>query len=396
MPDLPAAVTSALAQCPVIDGHNDLPSVLRAEAGYAVAGLDRPTPYHTDLLRLAAGGVGAQFWSAWVPATLPEPEAVVSTLEQIDCVHRLIAAYPERLRFARSAAAVRAAWAEGKIASLIGVEGGHSIANSLAVLRQFAALGVRYLTLTHWRNTEWADAATDTPAHGGLTDEGRAVVAELNRLGVLVDLSHTSADTQRDALAVTTAPVLFTHSSAAAVNPHPRNVTDDVLELVRANGGVVQVTFVPAFVSAAVAEWEHAAEAWFKARQGDAPGDPFDHWRAAPRPGESAAATLARNRAAYDAHPFHALLRTYERDHPKPAVTVADVVPHVEHIREVAGIVHVGLGGDYDGTLFFPTGLEDVSGYPNLLAALAERGWSAADLAKLTGENVLRVLEATD
>ncbi|MDR1386632.1 MAG: dipeptidase [Propionibacteriaceae bacterium] len=394
MSDLDPVVAAALAECPVFDGHNDLPSVLRGEAGYGVAGLDRPTPYQTDLPRMVVGGVGAQFWSAWAPADLPEPEAVVSTLEQIDAIHRLVAAYPDRLQFARTAADVRAAWAAGRIASLIGVEGGHSIAESLAVLRSFARLGARYLTLTHMNNLSWADSATDQPKHGGLTDEGRAVVAELNRIGLLVDLSHTSADTQRAALAVTRAPLIFSHSSAHAVNPHPRNVPDDVLASVARNGGVVQVTFVPDFVSPAVAEWSRAARAAAQARfEGGPPGG---GWKPAPRPGETAEQALARGKAEGGGNPFFGALADYERDHPRPVVTVEDVVPHVEHVREVAGIDHVGLGSDFDGFPYFPEGLSDVAAYPRLLGLLAERGWSSSELAKLTGGNVLRVLEAAE
>ncbi|MDR1264834.1 MAG: dipeptidase [Propionibacteriaceae bacterium] len=393
----PPAVAEALAHYPVFDGHNDLPSVLRNEAGYGVEGLDRPTPYHTDLDRLAAGGVGAQFWSAWVPSGLSEPEAVVATLEQIDAIHRLVAAYPGRLRLARTASDVRAAWAKGEIASLIGLEGGHSLAGSLGVLRGLARLGVRYVTLTHNDNTAWADSATAAPAHGGLTDEGRAIVAELNRIGLLVDLSHTSADTQRAALSVSTAPVVFSHSSAHAVNPHPRNVTDDVLAAVAAGGGVVQVTFVPDFVSAAVAEWTAAARAAASSESPSGEGSSGGgFWKPAPRPGQTYQETAARNRAQAGEPALFAALRAYERDHPRPRVTLADVVPHLEHIRQVAGIDHVGLGGDYDGYLYFPEGLEDVSGYPRLLAALAERGWSAGDLAQLTGGNVLRVLQAAE
>jgi membrane dipeptidase len=396
MTDVDNVVAAALAEAPVFDGHNDLPAALREEAGYSVAGLDRPTPHQTDLPRLKAGGVGAQFWSAWVPAKLPEPEAVVATLEQIDAIHRLVAAYPDRLLFARTAGDVREAWATGRIASLIGVEGGHSIAESLGVLRGFARLGVRYVTLTHSNNLSWADSATDEPEHGGLTDEGRAIVAEMNRIGVLVDLSHTSADTQRAALAATDVPLIFSHSSAHAVNPHPRNVTDDVLELVKANDGVVQVTFVPDFVSADVAEWSTAAREAAKARH-DADAAGFGaFWKPAPRPGETYEQAAARNKAAGGDNPFFAALADYERDHPRPPVTVADVVPHIERVREVAGIDHVGLGSDFDGFPYFPTGLDDVAAYPRLLALLAERGWSSPDLAKLTGGNVLRVLEAAE
>jgi membrane dipeptidase len=366
--------------------------------------LDRLAPdYQTDLVRLRQGGVGAQFWSAWVPSELPEAEAVVATLEQIDAIDRLVAAYPEWLVRANTAAEVRAAWSAGRIASLIGVEGGHSISRSLAVLRSLARLGVRYVTLTHTRNTSWADSGTDSPAHGGLTDEGRAVVREMVRIGVLVDLSHTSEATQRDALAVAGAPVIFSHSSAYAVNPHPRNVTDDVLELLRRNGGVVQAVFLPSFVSRALAEWEAEARAGLA----DLKPDFAAFWAPAPLPGETAAGCHQRyldgqagagetgaGQSVRDE--LKAKLAEWETRHPKPVVSLEDVVPHLEHLREVAGIDHIGLGGDYDGSLWQPAGLEDVSGYPRLLTALAERGWSSPDLAKLAGGNILRVLEEAE
>ncbi|MDR1635216.1 MAG: dipeptidase [Bifidobacteriaceae bacterium] len=384
-------VREALSECPVFDGHNDLPAKLRSEAAYSVAGLDQLTPrYHTDLVRLRQGGVGAQFWSAWVPSQLPEPEAVVSTLEQIDAIDRLAAAYPDRLARANTAAEVRTAWKAGLIASLIGIEGGHSLARSIGVLRAFARLGVRYVTLTHGTNTAWADSATDQPVHGGLSAEGEAVVREMVRIGVLVDLSHTSAQTQRAALAVAQAPVIFSHSSAHAVTPHPRNVPDDVLRLLRQNGGVVQVTFLPAFISPAVAAWE----AEFRAGLEDFKPDFASMWPPAPLPGETVDQWLAQHGpgARPAGGPF-ARLAEWEALHPRPPVGIGDVVAHVEHLREVAGINHIGLGGDYDGTPFQPEGLEDVSGYPRLLEALADRGWSAPDLAKLAGGNVLRVLE---
>jgi membrane dipeptidase len=380
-----------MTQTPVFDGHNDLITRLRNEAGYAVTDLDQSQPtYHTDLPRLVAGGVGAQFWSAWVPPTLPAAEAVVATLEQIDGIHRLVAAYPDQLGFARTADEVEARWSEHRIASLIGVEGGHTIAESLPVLRTFARLGVRYLTLTHIRNVPWADSGTDDPVLGGLNDEGRAVVRELNRLGLLVDLSHTSADTQRDAIAVSSAPVLFSHSSAYAVNPHPRNVTDDVLELVAQTGGVVQVTFVPDFVSARLAEW--TAELRAAADTAGAKPDFLGWWKPIPKPGAAPAAATA----VPGASDFEDFVAAWSATHPRPSVGVADVVEHVEHIRAVAGVDHVGLGGDYDGIPWQPDGLNDVSGYPNLLAALAERGWSSGDLDALTGRNVLRVLRAAE
>jgi len=357
--DFASLVRQVLAESPVFDGHNDLPEALRSGAGHSVAKLAVVRPeFQTDLVRLKQGGVGAQFWSAWVPATLTGGEAVRGTLEQIDAIHRLIAAYPDRLAFAVTGDDVRAAWAAGRIASLIGVEGGHSIGGSPAVLRMFARLGARYMTLTHSDNVPWADSATDEPNVGGLSDEGRAVVALMEQLGVIVDLSHVAATTMRDALDVASRPVLFSHSSAFAVTPHPRNVPDDVLERLGANGGVVQATFVPWFVSTALYEWDQAARA------------------------HADGMALSDARAAWEA------------DHPRPHATLDDVVAHVQHLREVAGIDHIGLGGDFDGVDYQPDGLEDVSCYPRLLEALAARGWSAGDLARLTGRNVLQVLDA--
>lgn len=379
-------VERALTATPLVDGHNDLAYALRCTAGCSVEGLDRPRPeLHTDLPRLRAGRVGAQFWSVFVPSTLTGADAVLATLEQVDAVHRLISRYPDDLALACTAEDVEAAHAVGKIASLLGAEGGHSIGGSLPALRALARLGVRYLTLTHNDNVEWADSATDAPAAGGLTDAGRAVVAEMNRIGMLVDLSHTARTTQLDALETTTAPVIFSHSSCRALTDHPRNASDAVLERLAANGGVLQVTFVPAFVSAAVAAWEDEA----RAALGD-DGWAF-HLPRAPRPGESPAAVAAENASA-DPGPAWRGRRAWEADHPRPRASIDDVVAHVEHAREVAGIGHVGLGGDYDGVTDLPAGLEDVSAYPRLLTALADRGWSAADLAALAGRNVLRVL----
>lgn len=336
-------VAALLEKHPVWDGHNDLPWELREQVAYDLDALDvaqRLTTTQTDLPRLREGGVGAQFWSVYVPSTLQGGAAVTATLEQVDCVHRLVERYPDTLRLARTAADVEQAWRDGRIASLLGAEGGHSIDGSLAVLRMLHALGVRYMTLTHNDNVPWADSATDAEVLGGLSDLGEDVVREMNRIGMLVDLSHTSAGTMRHALRVTAAPVIFSHSSARAVCDVPRNVPDDVLSSLATNGGVCMVTFVPQFVSPAVAAWRDAGDT----------------------------------------------------DAPPPRATLADVVAHVEHVREVAGIDHVGLGGDYDGTPTLPEGLEDVTGYPRLLAALADNGWSDADLAKLTSGNVLRVL----
>ena len=366
-PDTLARVTELLRRHPLIDGHNDLPWEARQQSGYDFDQLDlslRQATTQTDLPRLRAGGVGAQFWSVWVPSSLPDGEAVIQTLEQIDAVHQMVARYGEELGFARTADELEAVFASGRIASLMGAEGGHSIDSSLGVLRMLHGLGVRYLTLTHNDNVPWADSATDEPVLGGLSPFGREVVREMNRLGMLVDLSHVSADTMRDALDVTQAPVLFSHSSARAVCDHPRNVPDDVLARLADNGGVCMVTFVPKFVSPAVREWD--------VEMRDAAGQ---------------AGVDTSDVAAYDA-----FVADRRRSHPAPQATIDDVVAHCEHVREVAGAHHIGLGGDYDGVDVQPRGLEDVSGYPRLLAALAGRGWSDADLAALTSGNVLRVL----
>jgi len=281
---------------------------------------------------------------------------------------------------------------DGKIASLIGLEGGHSIGRSPAVLRMFAHLGARYMTLTHSDNTDWADSATDEPGVGGLTDEGRAMIALMEQCGVIVDLSHVAATTMRDALAVARKPVMYSHSSAFAVTQHPRNVPDDVLELVAANGGVVQATFLPAYVCTPLFQWEQAFRE-YAGSQGLHP-DFGVVWQGAPRASETTEQTMERR---VEAPPGSTAWRdakaVFEADHVRPQATLYDVVSHIEHLREVAGIDHVGLGGDYDGTEYQPAGLEDVAGYPRLLAALADRGWSRDDLAKLTCRNVLRVLD---
>jgi membrane dipeptidase len=384
-------VRQVLSAMPVIDGHNDLPMQLRARLGYEVGGLAEGRPeFHTDIPRLRAGGVGAQFWSVYVPSDLPEPEAVVATMEQVDAVYRMAAAYPDDLAMAYSAADVERALAAGRIASLIGIEGGHSLATSLGVLRSFARLGVRYVTLTHNHNTSWADSAADTPAVDGLNDVGRAVVREMERIGVLVDLSHVAPVTMHAALDVATAPVIFSHSSARAVTDHRRNVPDDVLVRLKDNGGVVQLTFVPYFISAELQAWA-LDDAATGARLGLPPE--LDVWPRAPLPGEDPLAVVASippppapdaERAAWLAA------------NPPPAATVAQVADHIEHARAVAGVDHIGLGGDFDGTDATPAGLDDVSGYPRLLTELADRGWSAADLEKLTGRNMLRVLHESE
>jgi membrane dipeptidase len=364
-------VRALLAEHPVADGHNDLLWALRDLCGYDFDEVDiavrQEGRLHTDLPRLRAGGVGLQFWSVFVPSTLGHA-AVTATLEQIDAAYAMVERYADRLAFATTAAEAETAMASGRLASLLGAEGGHQIDGSLAVLRMYHRLGVRYLTLTHNENVPWADSATDEPVLGGLDDIGRGVVAEMNRLGMMVDLSHVSADTMRDALAASRAPVIFSHSSAYDVVDHPRNVPDDVLTTMAAAGGVCMVSFVPRFVNQANRDWAFAAEDGARA-QGIEAKD------------------LAR---------FEAYLAEVERTDPPPPSTLADVVEHVEHVREVAGIDHVGLGGDYDGVTTLPEGLEDVSTYPALLQALADRGWSAEDLSRLTCRNVLRVMRAVE
>jgi len=376
-----ARVHRVLAATPLVDGHNDLPWQLREMLHNDLSTFDfaadtstlspapGSAPLMTDIPRLRAGQVGGQFWSVWIPGTLQGPEAVRTAIAQIDVVQSLVARYPKQLEMAGTAADIRRIHRQGKVASLIGIEGGHQIDDSLDVLRQFHALGARYLTLTHTKNTAWADSATDAPAHGGLTAFGKEVVREMNRLGMLVDLSHVSNDTMRAALAVSEAPVIWSHSSARALNDHPRNVPDEVLALVAKNGGVVMVNFFPGFVSDARRHWgaDRNAE---QARGTAAPEGLY-----LGQPGQAAAAM-----AAWDAA------------HPRPEVTLGQVADHIEHIRKVAGIDHVGLGSDFDGIPTTPTGLEGVDKFPALLVELARRGWSDAELAKVAGGNVLRAM----
>ncbi|MFF7330748.1 membrane dipeptidase [Streptomyces sp. NPDC008150] len=360
-----------LREFPVVDGHNDLPWALREQVRYDLdardIAADQHAHLHTDLPRLREGGVGAQYWSVYVRSDLPD--AVPATLEQIDCVRQLLARYPKDLRAALTAADMEAARAEGRIASLMGAEGGHSIADSLATLRALYALGVRYMTLTHNDNVAWADSATDEPSVGGLSAFGREVVREMNREGMLVDLSHVAATTMRDALDTSVAPVIFSHSSARAVCDHPRNIPDDVLERLPVNGGMAMVTFVPKFVLQAAVDWTAAADDNMRTRG-------FHH--------------LDTTAEAMQVH------RAFEENNPRPVATVSTVADHLDHMREVAGVDHLGIGGDYDGTAFTPEGLRDVSGYPNLIAELLDRGWSRTDLAKLTWQNAVRVLGAAE
>jgi membrane dipeptidase len=357
---------TAPARIPVLDGHNDLAWALRERCGYDLSSVDlasgEPT-LDTDLPRLRQGGVAGQFWSVFVPCSLRGADAVTATLEQVDAVHRLVAAFPDDLALCRTADEVHAAMASGRIASLTGMEGGHSIDCSLAVLRMMHALGVRYLTLTHNENVPWADSATDEPVLGGLSELGREVVAEMNRIGMLVDLSHVSAGTMRDALATTAAPVIFSHSSARAVCDHPRNVPDDVLAGLTGNGGVCQVTFVAAFVDQRVADWYVECLDVVTERGGD-------------------------RRRFEDVDP---VLKERMPQAPPPP-TVAGVADHVDHVREIAGVEHVGLGGDYDGAALFPSGMEDVTGYPRLFDELRSRGYSEADLRAIGSGNVLRAM----
>jgi membrane dipeptidase len=365
-----AAAREVLGRHPILDGHNDLPWTMRVadELDLDTTDLAAPVPsVHTDLPRLARGGVGAQFWSVFVPADLEGETAVTATLEQIDLVHELIRRYPDALELALTAADVERIAADGRVASLIGAEGGHSIGCSLGTLRVLYALGVRYMTLTHNRNLPWADSATDDLAVGGLTEFGREVVREMQRLGMLVDLSHVSPGTMRDALDVAEGPVIFSHSSALAICDHPRNVPDDILARMAAGGGTCMVNFVPPFVSQACRDWEREFAEDMKRRG-------FD-FKNVPGRGQ-----MRAERAAWAA------------EHPRPAATLAQVADHIEHVREVAGVDHVGIGSDYDGVDWLPEGLEDVSTYPALIAELLGRGWSEADCGQLASGNILRTM----
>lgn len=369
-------VARILREVPLIDGHNDLPWQYRERVKNQLSRIDLrqdqsklDKPLHTDIPRLRAGLLGAQFWSVYVPASLKGADAVQATFEQIDVVHRMDAAYPDVFALALTADDVTRIHKSGRIASLIGMEGGHSINNSLAALRQLHAAGARYLTLTHSLNNDWADSATDDPKHNGLTAFGKLVIAEMNRLGMLVDLSHVSPKTMHDALDVTAAPVIFSHSSARAVTNHARNVPDDVLQRVRQNGGVVMVTWVPSFVSEKVRRWEAeraAAEARFKSMYGGEPEKvktEMDAWRAA---------------------------------NARPRATLADVADHIDHVINVAGEDHVGIGADLDGISTTPEGLESVADYPKLFTELLRRGRTEQQLKKLAGLNVLRVMKQAE
>jgi membrane dipeptidase len=352
-----------LAAAPIVDGHNDLPWVIREKFAGDVEGYDisRRAEFDTDIPRLREGQVGTQFWSVYVPSSLTPLEAAQAQLEQIDIARRMIALYPDDLQFATSVADIEAARQQGRIASLLGMEGGHSIVNSLGALRAYYSLGVRYMTLTHFHSNDWADSATDVARHEGLTDFGREVVREMNRLGMMVDLSHVSIDTMNDVLDVAEAPVIFSHSSARELTDHARNVPDNVLKRVAKNGGVVMVTFIPAYVNEDRREWEDGMIPLLKAVKTEAEWEEVG--------------------------------KAYREEHGKaPIATLADVADHIEHVADVAGIEHVGIGSDFYGAEGddLVEGLEDVSRFPNLVAELLRRGWSDEDIAKLTRGNLLR------
>ncbi|HSP15382.1 MAG TPA: dipeptidase [Thermoanaerobaculia bacterium] len=371
-----ARIDRILREVPLIDGHNDLPYQYEKRVKDHLAQIDirqdqskLTPPLHTDIARLRQGRIGGQFWSVYVPTTLKGADAVRAVLEQIDVVHRLDEMYPDTFELARTADDVVRIHHSGKIASLIGVEGGHSIANSLAVLRQLYALGARYMTITHSDNTDWADSATADPLHGGLTPFGKLAIAEMNRLGMLVDLSHVAPKTMNDVLDIAAAPVIFSHSSARAITDHARNVPDDVLRRVKENDGVVMVSFVPMFSSE-------------KARARDAAKD----------------AEEARLKALYRGQPdkVKAALGQWESGNPAPRATVRDIADHIDHIVQVAGAAHVGLGADLDGITTTPEGLDSVAAYPSLFAELIRRGYTDEQLEGIAGLNVLRVMRKAE
>ena len=388
-----ARLDRVLSQTPLIDAHNDLPWEIRlrykgnldaidlksdTSAAPIPSGLDPSTtgiPLVTDIPRMRAGRMGGQFWSVYVPVEMKGDAAVEMALEQIDLVKRMSARYPADLEMAYTAADILRIHKAGKIASLIGIEGGHQIDNSLAVLRDMYDLGARYMTLAHFSNTGWSDSATDVPLHHGLTPFGVEVVREMNRLGMMIDLSHVSVETMKAAATVSEAPVMFSHSSARAIVDHPRNVADDVLRLVAERGGVVMVNFYPGYVSEKRRRWI-ADRAGEEARLGATP--PFG--------------------GLYVGQPEQAkgALLVWEREHPKPVVTLKDVADHIDHIRKIAGVDHVGLGSDFDGMEDAPVGLTGVNHYPALLEELMRRGWTDADIAKVAGGNILRVMSSVE
>ncbi len=375
-PKVQARIDRILKATPLIDGHNDLAEELRENYGGKTDGLAsgterwKPKPLMTDMARLHTGRVGGQFWSVFIPADVEGDRAIRNTLQEIDIVKRFIAAYPRDLEQAYTADDVVRIHKTGKVASLIGVEGGHQMAHSFAALRQYYALGARYMTLAHFKTTDWADSATDVPKHNGLTDYGKSVVHEMNRIGMLVDLSHVSEGTMNSALDVSKAPVIFSHSSAKAIDGHPRNVSDAVLRRVAANNGVVMANFAPDYVSNAVWQWS------------------ADH--------DAEQARIARMLTGHSQADLDAALDAWAKAHPEPEATVSQVADHIDHIAKVAGYDHVGIGGDLDGIPDTPVGLTGVQDYPNLFAELIRRGWSDENLAKLAGGNILRVLRQAE
>lgn len=372
------AAKQLLEEHPIIDGHNDVPAQIRGRFESDFSKFDfrdtldtlgpAPRPMHTDITRLRKGGVGGQFWSVWIDPELPRAEAVERVIQQIDIVHQMVDQYSD-LQIALTADDIEQANKAGRVASLIGMEGGHSIGNSLGVLRQTYALGARYMTLTHWKTLDWADAATDAPKSDGLSEFGVKVVEEMNRLGMLVDISHVSPATMHDALDASKAPVIFSHSSAMGVTDHPRNAPDAVLKRLKDNGGVIMITFVPSYLKAERRDWEAAEKAEIERAKALYPGE--------------------KERR-------DALVKGWKEANPMPAVTASDVADHIDHVRKVAGINHIGIGGDYDGIRFLPEDMQDVSTYPILFAELLRRGYSRDDLAKISRGNILRVMREAE
>ena len=368
-----ALARRVLRTTPLVDGHNDLPWRIREDtvARGAVERYDlrKRTPGHTDLARLKRGMVGSQFWSIYIPGEIKDSGYARVQLEQIDIARRVIAKYPERFQWALTSDAVRAAFKAGKIGSMLGLEGGHAIENSLGALRVYYDLGARYMTLTHNVTLDWADAALDSARHGGLTNFGKEVVREMNRLGMLVDLSHVSPGTMSDALDVTEAPVIFSHSGSRELVDHKRNVPDSILARLPKNGGVVMVPFVTSFVSKEVNAFDEA---------------------------QAAAMADARRRLGNDSTAIRREMETWSSAHPKPKAYLGQVADHIEHVRKIAGVDHVGIGSDFDGITDLVVGLEDVSKFPDLFAELSRRGWTDTDLRKLAGDNVLRALKQAE
>lgn len=372
---------AALEAAPVFDGHNDVPIQLRSRFDNQINDFDfedtletgethpQGRAMHTDLTRARAGKLGAQYWSVYVPASLDEPEAVQMTIEQIDVTKRLINRYPDDLQLALTADDVESAIASGRIASMLGMEGGHSIGSSLAVLRQMYDLGARYMTLTHSRNTPWADSATDNPEHDGLTDFGKDLIREMNRIGMQVDLSHVSEKVMHDVLDITQVPVIFSHSGARAINGHARNVPDSVLARLPENGGVVMVVGLPGFLS-------EDQRQWYSARVGE----------------------RARLEALWQGQPekVEEALSAWDDANPSPVATISDMADHIDHVRKIASVENIGIGGDYDGMPSGPEGMEDVAGYPALFAELARRGYSQAELEMISMHNAMRALRGAE